>query len=61
MRLTLNRAFLATFLLWEGYWAYQFFTRPYPDYAMQSVAAIICGIIVPLFVGAVVVVIRLAL
>ena len=60
MRLTVKRALLAAFLLWEAYWAYLYFTRPVPDYHMQSVAAVICGVIMPLFAGALFAVIRFA-
>ncbi len=36
------------FLLWELYWLYQLVTRPIPDEEMQSVAAILFGVILPL-------------
>ena len=57
--MTLKRALLGAFLIWEAYWAYLFFTRPIPDVHMQSVAAIIFAIILPLFVGALIGLIRI--
>ena len=39
---------LLLFIVWEAWWLHQFVTRPVPDEAMQSVAAILFGLIVPL-------------
>lgn len=47
----LKRLALVLFLAWEAYWAYEFAMAPRPDEEMRTVAALFCGLIVPLFVG----------
>jgi hypothetical protein len=42
-----RRLLLLVFLGWEGWWLYQYVSRPIPDEEMQSVAAIACGVILP--------------
>ena len=39
------------FLLWEGWWAYEFAAAPRPDYEMRSVFAFLLGGVLPLLVA----------
>ena len=39
---------LAAFLLWEAYWAYEFFTAPVPDERMDTVFALLMAVWLPL-------------
>jgi hypothetical protein len=57
--MTLKRILLGTFLIWEACWAYLYVTRPRPDTHMQSVAAILFGLILPLFVAGLILIIRI--
>jgi len=38
-------------ILYEAYWAYEFFSAPVPDEAMQSVGALFFAVVVPAFAG----------
>jgi len=46
-------------ILYEAYWAYEFFSAPVPDEAMQSVGAIFFAVVVPAFAGLLVLAARL--
>lgn len=52
-----RQALLLAFMLWEGWWTYQFFAAPRPDYEMRTVTALMLGLILPglliAFVGAI--------
>ena len=39
------------FLLWEGWWAYEFLAARPPDEEMRTLAAILFGLVLPLTIG----------
>jgi hypothetical protein len=49
----MTRLALLIFLLWEAYWACVFFNAPEPDVEMDSVFAVVAGVVPPRLVAAV--------
>ncbi len=45
---------LLAFLLWEAWWAHEFITAPRPDEEMRTVAALVFGVAIPIFLGIVI-------
>jgi hypothetical protein len=45
---------LLALMLWEGWWAYVYFSAPIPDESMDTVGALLMGVGVPLWLAAVI-------
>ena len=48
-----NRIWIMAFLAWEIWWAYVYFSAPVPDVKMHTVAALIFGVGVPVWLAGV--------